>query len=127
MAAGSDRAEVENTSCGSGSRYGSSRDTSGGFFKRASSPHGCPGVSLVPTPWLNNAGKLTLLTGLFHSLRQEEEEEGGLLGKGHSSLPSPRPPSPSNSDPPPHPCWFIEHGDQQQLRACRKDQRVIWV
>lgn len=98
MAAGSDRAEVENTSCVSEFRYGSSRDTSGGFFKRASSPHGCPGVSLVPTPWLNNAGKLTLLTGLFHNLRQEEKEEGGLLGKGHSSLPSPRPSSPSNSD-----------------------------
>lgn len=53
---------------------------------RASSPHGCPGVSLVPTHWLNNAGKLTLLTGLFHSLRKEEKEEGGLLGKGHASF-----------------------------------------
>lgn len=70
----------ENTSCGSGSRYGSSRDTSGGFFM-SQQPHGSPGGSLVPTHWLNNAGKLSLLTGLFHNLRKRRKRRESSWGR----------------------------------------------
>lgn len=47
----------------------------------ASSPTGSPGGSLVPTHWLNNAGKLSLLTGLFHNLRKRRKRREGSWGR----------------------------------------------
>lgn len=85
-------------------------------------PQGSPGESLVPTHWPNNAGKLTLLTGLFHNLRKRRKRREGSWGRytPHSlplglllTLTSP----------------LLVHRTQTNSSSepCSKGQRVMWV